>query len=63
MTAEIIFEPDVKVSEEALERKRRFQENKAKNGLVDKMTTLSRTTNVYFDDQGQPNAKQNPPFL
>lgn len=53
MTAEIIFEPDVKVSEEALERKRRFQENKAKNGLVDKMTTLSRTTNVYFDDQGE----------
>ena len=53
MTAEIIFEPEVKVSEQALERKRKFVEHKQQNGLTDKNITLSKTTKVYFDDQGE----------
>lgn len=53
MTAEIIFEPDVIVSEQAQERKKRFRENKQQNGLTDKNITLSKTTNIYFDDQGE----------
>lgn len=53
MTEEIIFEPDVVVSEQALERKQRFKENKKLNGLVDKVSTLSKPVKVYFDDQGE----------
>lgn len=53
MTTETIFEPEVKVTEQALERKRRFLKNKEHNGLADKITALSKTTNVYFDDQGE----------
>lgn len=48
-----IFEPEVKVSKQALERQQRFRSNKDINGLTDKVKTLSRPVTVYFNEQGE----------
>lgn len=53
MNKEIIFEPDVIITEQALERKKKFRKNKETNGLVTEISTLSKSTKVYFDDQGE----------
>lgn len=53
MKNQVIFDPAVIVSEEALERKKKFRKNKEANGLVDKVSSLSKPVNVYFDDHGE----------
>lgn len=49
---DLVFEPDVVVTEQALARKQRFRENKDKQGLTDAVKSMSRKSMVYFNEQG-----------
>lgn len=51
--AEVVFVPEVVVSEKALARKERFRKNKEEQGLRNRSTALSAVTKIYFDAQGE----------
>ena len=51
--AEVVFVPDVIVSEKALARKERFRKLKDEQGIKNRSDALSVPTRVYFDPQGE----------